>query len=117
MIKNLKILFVDDDAITRMVLSSQLSSRYSEVLSAADGKEGLQLCLKEKPDVLVTDQSMPVMTGTEMIAEIRREIPAQKVILVSGFAESVEENDDLPILMKPLTVEVLCREINRISGV
>jgi len=65
--KDIKILFVDDDEITRMVMVSQLSARYSAVFSAPNGREGLELFSNERPDVVVTDLSMPVMTGTEMI--------------------------------------------------
>ncbi|PLX70186.1 MAG: hypothetical protein C0602_06810 [Denitrovibrio sp.] len=116
MIKELKVLFVDDDAITRLVMINQLSVRYSEVFEAANGKEGLDIYIDVRPDIVVTDVSMPVMGGEEMVKQIKLINPDQKVIIVSGFAEGFEGSDDIPIIYKPITADLLFKEINSLAG-
>ena len=54
--------------------------------TAADGREALALVRKAKPDVLLTDIEMPVMTGLELAAAIRAEAHPPRVIILTTFA-------------------------------
>jgi two-component system response regulator DesR len=53
---------------------------------AANGREALDAVVKLKPDVLVTDIEMPVMTGLELAAEVRTKHPATKTVILTTFA-------------------------------
>jgi two-component system, NarL family, response regulator DesR len=53
---------------------------------AANGREALNAVIKLKPDVLVTDIEMPVMTGLELAAELRTNYPATKTVILTTFA-------------------------------
>ncbi|HYH09685.1 MAG TPA: response regulator transcription factor [Thermoanaerobaculia bacterium] len=53
---------------------------------AKDGEDALSLCREQKPDVLLTDIEMPLMTGLELAAAVKRELPGTRVIILTTFA-------------------------------
>ena len=61
--KPLKVLVVEDDALTRDMLETVLSVRGHEVRSASNGAVGLEEIVAWRPDVLVTDLYMPAVSG------------------------------------------------------
>ncbi len=83
-----KILVMDDDTDILAFLEETLKDQY-EVVSASDGSEGL-LKLKEMvPDLVITDYSMPVMTGPELCKEMRKDFTLSTipVIMLTGMSE------------------------------
>ena len=63
-------------------------------------------------DLMITDQVMPIMTGTELIDAVRVEWPCLRVILATGYAELPSGTDPaLPTLAKPYRQEILARII------
>lgn len=70
-----KILIVDDDAHSRQLYTSLLTPFGHLVLEARDGREGLEVAKREKPDLIVSDILMPTMNGYEFVSAVRR-IPA-----------------------------------------
>ncbi len=68
-----RILVVDDEAHIRHVVSMKLERAGYEVIMACDGDEALEACRAAKPDLIITDYQMPVMTGIEFCKR-RREM-------------------------------------------
>jgi CheY-like chemotaxis protein len=68
-----KVLVVDDDKLIRTGLADMLRGQQHEVFEAEDGKQGLEVALQQHPDLIITDIMMPVMTGSEMITELRKD--------------------------------------------
>jgi two-component system response regulator VicR len=66
------ILLVDDEYSIIEVLSYLLEEEGYAVLTASNGQVALEHAAKKVPDVVVTDQMMPVMTGTELLAALRK---------------------------------------------
>lgn len=66
-----RILIVEDDAILRTALMHKLEHEGYEVLTAADGVEGLDLFNTERPDALVIDIMLPKKNGADMLDDIR----------------------------------------------
>ena len=100
---SLNILAVDDDALILVNTAAMLEDLGHRVTTAYSGREALAaLARMERVDLVVTDQAMPGMTGTQLVAEIRRERPGQPVLLATGYAELPEgEMSDIPRLNKP----------------
>jgi CheY-like chemotaxis protein len=65
------VLVVDEDVALNRLVARSLGAQY-QVISAFDGQEGLAQALAVRPSMIVSDIMMPVMTGIEMIAEIRK---------------------------------------------
>jgi CheY-like chemotaxis protein len=66
-----KILLVDDDPGTHLVIVPVLSKAGYEVISAIDGEQALQLIFKEHPDLVILDVIMPGIKGRELCKKIK----------------------------------------------
>lgn len=87
------ILFVDDEEMIARMMSELLTRYGYEVTSLIDSGEALELfkASPHKYDLLITDQTMPSLLGTELAQEALKIRPDLPVILCTGFAESVNE--------------------------
>lgn len=84
------IVIIDDEpVIVRGLRATMPWDRWNcEVIGTAeDGKEGLELIRRDKPDIVITDISMPNMTGLEMIAGMKSEFPDMRVTILTGFRD------------------------------
>ncbi len=70
---NKKILIVEDDAASRRVNVDTLKKEKYTIFEAENGKEGLEIALREHPDLLLVDVMMPIMNGMEMVMELRKD--------------------------------------------
>src|SRR5215212_980174 len=66
-------------------------------------------------DLLITDQMMPGIRGTQLIEAVRSEWPDLRVILATGYAETPSGSDDVPRLNKPFMQQDLARAIASIA--
>ena len=85
-----KVMIVDDEVSVRGMLERNLkaSSLDIEVAGCAgDGQEALEMAKKIKPDIVITDISMPFMNGLELISALQEEGIASKNIIISGYDE------------------------------
>ena len=101
--RSLVVLAVDDDALVLMNTVGMLEELGHVVFQACSGKEALDILRREGPvDLVITDQAMPQMTGTQLATAIRKEWPEMQVVLATGYAEMKPEDDlGLPKLSKP----------------
>lgn len=81
---NLKILIIDDDEFIRIAIKNILKKVGPTLYEAADGRAGIELYKREKPDVVITDILMPDKEGLETITELRLINPCVKIIAISG---------------------------------
>jgi PAS domain S-box-containing protein len=111
--RSLVILAVDDDALVLMNTIAMLEDLGHTVFEAASGKEALDVFRREKDiDVVITDQAMPQMTGTQLADAIRAERRDLPIILATGFAElPPDAGKDLLKLDKPFRQEELAQAI------
>ena len=87
-----KVLIVDDDPIIIEVLSVRLKMTGFEVLSAANGKEGLEKANREHPDLIILDVIMPEMNGFETCRHLKED-PKTKDIPVIMLTSLSKEKD------------------------
>ena len=88
----LKILAVDDSKTIRMIVKKAFKNYDCEVVEAENGKEGLGAASKEKPDLIILDITMPVMTGPEMLEELKKDPALKEIPVIMLTAESGKEN-------------------------
>jgi CheY-like chemotaxis protein len=79
-----RILVVDDEPSIRETAGVVLGSEGYEVLTAADGLDGLNALSKSLPDVIISDLNMPRMSGFEFLAIVRKRFPHIATIAMSG---------------------------------
>lgn len=82
-----RILVMDDDELTRISIATVLKSKGFRVLEAANGKEGLDMTLKDKPALAIIDVEMPVMGGIMVIERLRALGVTIPVLVLSGRGE------------------------------
>jgi len=113
----LRILLVDDDPVIRTTMVSMLELLGHAVQAATRGQEALDLLETGHPlDLMILDQNMPGLTGTETLDRLRILRPGLPVILSTGFLEPGMEqlplqDARLRILKKPFTLDELGRAL------
>jgi CheY-like chemotaxis protein len=79
------ILSVDDELNPLVLRKLLLESAGHLVINASSGREALRILKIEKPDIVLTDQAMPAMTGAELAREIKARNPEMLVIIITGL--------------------------------
>lgn len=116
-----KILVVDDEPHIVMMLEARLRKNGFEVATAASGAEAMAQVKKDRPDLIVLDVMMPVMSGFE-VCRMLKENPATKAIpVILLTAKSTERDQTLGIsagadayVTKPYTPEELLGQIKEL---
>jgi len=85
----IKVVLVDDHEMVRMGVSTYLSTQSDiEVVGqASNGKEGVELVLEKRPDIVLMDLIMEVMDGIEATKQIISKWPEAKIIIVTSFID------------------------------
>ncbi len=110
-LKNYKVLYVEDDDITREMASRMISKYFRNIVIAADGREGLEKFSAEAPDLIITDLSMPEMSGFEMISH-NKDVP---IIVTTAYRNETESLDNVnAVVFKPVNKKLLLQAISDI---
>ena len=112
------ILVAEDEVVVRNIVCVLLHQEGYQVLSAADGKEALELAREYHGtiDLLLTDIKMPRMDGVLLAEHIINERPGIRVLLMSGqiSSEIREKNVRLPFLRKPFVPGVFRDKVRNV---
>jgi two-component system cell cycle response regulator len=83
-----KILTVDDSKMVRMIVASTFKPYDCEIVGAADGGEGVEVAIKEQPNLIFLDITMPVLDGLQTLQKIRETPSIAHIPVVMLTAES-----------------------------
>jgi DNA-binding NtrC family response regulator len=112
--QRLRVLVVEDDEDSRSLYAEILQERF-EVSCAADGEQGWEAFVKEKPDLIITDQSLPGLTGTELAQKVKEVAPGAAVVLITGHS-GVEHGGSCDLVLeKPIDLDELSKAIEAVS--
>jgi two-component system, cell cycle response regulator DivK len=118
-----KVLLVDDDEMSRDMLSRRLTRRGFEVIFAVDGKQGVEAARREKPDIILMDMTLPVMDGWEATRCIRSDDATRGVSVIGLSARTMSGDRDKAIEagcddydIKPIEFDRLVGKIERLLG-
>ena len=84
-LKKLTVLYVEDNPDERKLVTDIIRRRVHRVIEATNGSEALLLVKREQPDIIISDVMMPVMTGIELLKEVKQCYPEIEVILASAY--------------------------------
>jgi CheY-like chemotaxis protein len=122
---NLNVLYVEDEEDTRLQVTEILRMFFNNVIVAENGKVGIERYKAFPVDLILSDLTMPVMDGIEMLNKIFELNPHAKAIIMTAHnnGETLLENEIFPatsILYKPIdinkTLQLLydaCQDINK----
>ena len=116
-----KILIVEDDHDLRKYLKNILLYDY-KVIEAANGKEGLEVCLRELPDMIITDVMMPELDGIEFCKLVKKNIVISHIPILMLTAKTGEEFSEIGFkagawdyIPKPFNSSQLLQKVKNIS--
>jgi len=116
-----KVLIIDDDNQVRETLQLHLENDDFQVVTAADGAQGIQVAEAENPSVIVLDLAMPDIDGLEVLDRLRKDaITWDTPIIIctaEGDSKSRDQSHRLGIsrfLRKPVSPRRIISEINRL---
>jgi PAS domain S-box-containing protein len=116
--ESLRILFVDDNADTALVLSKFLNASGHSVKTAGSAAAALELAGKEPFDVIISDIGLPDATGYELMKEIKARYPMQGIAMSGyGMDEDLQKSREAGFsdhIVKPATAAQLERSIRRL---
>lgn len=114
-----RVLIVDDDPAVRALLETTLPVEEYEIAQAGDGQEALDLARERTPSLVLLDWRMPRLSGAEVLAELKRTLPAVPVIVLTAEIQSRHRDEarrlgaDL-FLTKPFSPLELLEAIERL---
>jgi two-component system cell cycle response regulator/two-component system chemotaxis response regulator CheY len=88
----LKVLTVDDSKTIRMIVKKAFKPYDCELFEAENGQLGLEAAAREKPDLIILDITMPVMTGVEMLEKLKENPDLKAIPVIMLTAESGKDN-------------------------
>jgi len=117
------ILVVDDERSVAGFLRELFETRGYKVTVEIDSVKALEIFKKDpaKFDLVITDQTMPKLTGAELSKQILSTRSSMPIILCTGYSEVIDENEAFEIgineyLTKPIDPVKLCKAVTRLSG-
>jgi len=118
-----RILVVDDERAVRDLISDALKIEGHDVLTASDGKEGLDLISQHRFDLVFCDLRMPEMDGQALYEEVQRDHPQilKRIVFVTAQANSADygpflRTTGIPVIEKPFTLSQLRQAVTRVVG-
>jgi DNA-binding response OmpR family regulator len=89
---NYKILTVDDSRTIRTIVKNAFKGYQCELFQAENGRDGLALASEIKPDLIILDITMPVMTGIEMLGKLKADHELKSIAVIMLTAEGGRDN-------------------------
>jgi DNA-binding response OmpR family regulator len=87
-----RVLVIDDDGVTRLVLGAALRDAGYDVEDVGDGDEGLAAFRRRPADLVITDLVMPQQGGLETVRELRKADPTVRILVISGVTGASAEH-------------------------
>ena len=113
-----KVVIIEDEEELATVVKLELQHEGFSVITALDGREGLEAIEREKPDIVLLDVMLPRLSGLEVLHKMRGELSlSTPVILVTARSETIDKVDGLnsgadDYITKPFQIEELLARIN-----
>lgn len=117
-----RVLIVDDSPFIHKAITRALNSESYEICGiGVDGKQGVELYAKEKPDVVTMDITMPILDGLGAAREIIKVNPQARIIMLSAMGDeelmkSARETGIRLFLQKPFKSDELVKAIHQVMG-
>ena len=116
------LLFVDDEPTVLTAVKRLLADMPCELLTAASGEQALEVLRKRPIDVLVSDVDMPVMSGLQLVARVRRDFPSTLRMLLTAtptqerVLQAINEGEVSRFFVKPFDAKMFRESVRALAG-
>ncbi|OCL86539.1 response regulator transcription factor [Arcobacter porcinus] len=117
-LKNLTILYVEDEEGIRKNIADSLGYYVKKVIEASNGEEAFDLYKREKPDIILSDIHMPILNGIEFVKKVRQEDRNIPIVMITAFTdkkyllEAVELHME-KYIVKPIELDELLDSLEK----
>lgn len=116
-----RVLVIEDNDSVRELVAMQLRADGYQVAEAENGRQGLELGLATRPDIVLTDVVLPEVQGHEVVRQLRERWPQLRAIVMSGYAEHADTvsavlRPDDRVLAKPFGLDELSQTMREVLG-
>lgn len=117
-LKNISVLYVEDNQATQEEIAFTLQNRVQTLFLANNGQEGLCLYEEHRPDIIITDITMPKLSGIEMSEAIRKLNKDVPIVVISAYNDTTHLTQAIDVgvtsfLTKPLNLKKLLETLNK----
>ena len=119
--KKLTAMVVEDEGVANELLSSTFKNFFSEVSSAFNGKEAIEMFDRLKPDIVFVDIVMPEMDGIELSRRLREMNPNQIIIVISASNDIQKISESIEIgvnsfIQKPIDTKKIIELLSNVTA-
>ncbi len=119
--KKLTAMVVEDEGVANELLSSTFKNFFSEVSSAFNGKEAIEMFERIKPDIVFVDIVMPEMDGIELSRRLREINPNQIIIVISASNDIQKISESIEIgvnsfIQKPIDTKKIIELLSNVTA-
>lgn len=119
--KKLTAMVVEDEGVANELLSSTFKNFFSDVSSAFNGKEAIEMFDRLKPDIIFVDIVMPEMDGIELSRKLREMNPNQIIIVISASNDIQKISESIEIgvnsfIQKPIDTKKIIELLSNVTA-
>jgi len=119
--KKLTAMVVEDEGVANELLSSTFKNFFSDVSSAFNGKEAIEMFDRLKPDIVFVDIVMPEMDGIELSRRLREMNPNQIIIVISASNDIQKISESIEIgvnsfIQKPIDTKKIIELLSNVTA-
>lgn len=104
---NPRVLLIEDDTLLVNMYRAKFENEGYEMLDAGDGEEGLQLALSEDVDIIILDLMLPKLSGTDLLAKLRKDPKGKNipVVVLTNLTQEGEAKETLALGVKEYLIK------------
>ena len=117
----MKILLVEDNDLNRDMLSRRLIKRGFSVVTAVNGKEGIDMAINEKPNLILMDLSLPIVNGWDATRTLKSNVKTSNIPIIALTAHAMPDDRKKALEAgcdeyetKPIEITGLLKKIDRL---
>ena len=118
--KHIKVLVIDDTKVDQLMACAAIERGGYTALKAIDGKTGIEIARKQRPDLVILDYNLPDLEGPEVCRILKTDLDTQKIPVL--YLTSMTSPDNVIncfeqgeyFLAKPISTKLLLKQINNI---
>jgi DNA-binding response OmpR family regulator len=115
-VRDTTILIVDDEPVVRALLTAALEPAGCRLFESADGTEALDIAWRERPELVLLDVGLPMLSGIDVCRALKTHLPPPRVLLITGngYTEGIDGCGADGVIVKPFDPTLVLETARRL---